>query len=180
MEQIKGFIISPFYCSVQCCCIIHIYLLFTLVCNGACKIDIIYITSPFVSISRGNPLYCFVIDTPLKVMHRDVQGDNDKKTNHRYPKNITITQDASNNTSNHITVTKDAPTNRSNCTDKGTDSYFELVLKSGKDHIASLEKQLMYKQYIIEELLRKSYQTSRNYTIAKNRRSKISYEIYRK
>ena len=36
-----------------------------------------------------------------------------------------------------------------------TDSYFELVLKSLKDHIVSLENQLRNKQYIIEELLKK-------------------------
>ena len=87
-------------------------------------------------------------------MHRDVQGDNDKNTNRTNPKNITITHDASTNTSNLITVTQDAPTNTSNCIDKGTDSYFELVLKSLKNHIFSLENQFKDKQYIIQELLK--------------------------
>ena len=88
IKTIEGFPIRLFYCSLQCCCIIHIYLLFTLVCNGACKIEISCITCPFVSISRSILLFCN--STPLKVMHRDVQRDIDKKTNRRYPKNITI------------------------------------------------------------------------------------------
>ena len=87
-------------------------------------------------------------------MHMDVQGDNDKNTNRTNPKNITITHDASTNTSNLITVTQNAPTNTSNCIDKGTDSYFELVLKSLKNHIFSLENQFKDKQYIIQELLK--------------------------
>ena len=62
---------------------------------------------------------------------------------------ITVTQDASTNTSNRITVTQDAPTNTSNHIDKGTDSYFERVLKSLTEHI--LENQLKDKQYIIKE-----------------------------
>ena len=69
------------------------------------------------------PIDC---DTPLKVMDRDVQGDNDINTNFTYPKNITITQDASVNMSNHITVTQDAPSSMSNRIDKGTDSYLSL------------------------------------------------------
>ena len=59
--------------------------------------------------------------------------------------------------SNRITVTQDALTNTSNRFDKGSDSYFELILKSLKDHNASLKNQLKDKQYIIQELLRKSY-----------------------
>ena len=59
-------------------------------------------------------------------MHRDVQGDNDKKTNRTYPKNITVTQDASANTSNRITVIQDASAITSNRIDKVTDSYLEL------------------------------------------------------
>ena len=85
------------------------------------------------------PIDC---DTPLKVMHRNVQGDNDKNTNRTYPKNITVTQDASTNTSNRITVTQDASTNTSNGIYKGTDSYFEPVLKYLKDHIGGLENQV--------------------------------------
>ena len=67
-----------------------------------------------------------------------MQEDNGKNTNSAYPKNITVKQDASTNTSNRV-----------------TDSYFELVLKSLKDHIVSLENQLRNKQYIIEEFLKK-------------------------
>ena len=52
----------------------------------------------------------------------------------------------------------------SNRVDKGSGSYFELDLKSLKDHIASLENQLNNRQYIIEELLIKSYENSCNYT----------------
>ena len=99
-------------------------------------------------------------------MHREVQGCNNKNINHRYPKNNTIAQDASTNTSNRITVTQDAPINRSNRINKGTDSYFELFLKSLRDHIASLENQLKDKQFVTEELLRKIYQTFCNYTVA--------------
>ena len=77
-------------------------------------------------------------------MHRDVQGDNDKKMNRTYLKNFIVIQDASTNMSNRITVTQDASTNASNRIDKGTDSHFELVLKSLKNHIASLENQLKF------------------------------------
>ena len=52
----------------------------------------------------------------------------------------------------------------SNRVDKGSGSYFELDLKSLKDHIASLENQLNNRQCIIEELLTKSYENSCNYT----------------
>ena len=83
-------------------------------------------------------------------MHRDVQEDNDKNTHSTYRKKMTVTQDASTNTSNLITVTQDASINTSNRIDKGSGSYFELVLKSLKDHIASLEPQLKYKQCIIQ------------------------------
>ena len=55
-----------------------------------------------------------------------MQGDNDKKTNRTYPKNITVTQDASANTSNRITVIQDASTTTSNRIDKVTDIYLEL------------------------------------------------------
>ena len=65
---------------------------------------------------------------------------------------LTVKQDASTNASNHITVTQDAATGESNRIDKGTDSYFELVLRSLTDHIVSLENELKNKQYIIEEL----------------------------
>ena len=99
-------------------------------------------------------------------MHREVQGGNGKNTNHKYPKNNIITQDASTNTNNRITVTQDAPTNRSNRINKGTDSYFELFLKSLRDHIARLENQLKDKQFIIEELIRKIYQSFCNYSVA--------------
>ena len=51
----------------------------------------------------------------------------------------------------------------SNRVDKGSGSYFELDLKSLKDHIASLENQLNNRQCIIEELLIKSYENSCNY-----------------
>ena len=74
-------------------------------------------------------------------MHRDVQGDSEKNTNSTYPKNITVAQDASTSTSNSITVTQDASTNMSNRIGKGTDNYVELVLKSLKYHISSLENQ---------------------------------------
>ena len=77
-------------------------------------------------------------------MHRDVQGNNDKKMNRTYLENFIVTQDASTNMSNRITVTQDASTNASNRIDKGTDSHFELVLKSLKNHIASLENQLKF------------------------------------
>ena len=77
-------------------------------------------------------------DTRLNVVHKNMQEDNGKNTNSAYPKNITVKQDASTNTSNRV-----------------TDSYFELVLKSLKDHIVSLENQLRNKQYIIEEFLKK-------------------------
>ena len=43
-----------------------------------------------------------------------------------------------------------------NCVDKGADSYFDLVLKSLKDRIVSLENQLRDKQYIVEELSEKA------------------------
>ena len=79
---------------------------------------------------------------------------------------VSLTQHASTNTRNCITVTQDASTNTSNRIGKVTDSYFELFLKSLKDDIASLENQLKDKQYIIEELLRKSCQSSCNYTVA--------------
>ena len=92
-------------------------------------------------------------DTLLKVMDRDVQGDNDKNTSSAYPKNMTVTQIASTSTSNRVTVTQDASINTCNHFDKGIGSYFELVLKSSKDHIASLENQLEDKQCVIEELL---------------------------
>ena len=69
---------------------------------------------------------------------------------------LTVKQDASSNASNHITVTQDAATGESTRIDKGTDSYFELVLKSLTDHIVSLENELQNKQYIIEELFKKA------------------------
>ena len=62
------------------------------------------------------------------------------------PKNITVTQDASTNTSKPVTVTQDASNSASNCVDNGTDGYFELVLKSLRDHIVSLENQLRDKK----------------------------------
>ena len=68
-------------------------------------------------------------NTLLNVMQRDVQGDNGKNTDSTYPKNKTVTHDASANMSNRI--------------NKGADSYFELVLKSLKGHIFSLENQLV-------------------------------------
>ena len=95
-----------------------------------------------------------------------MQGDNGKSTNNAYPKNITVIQDTSTNTSNRVTVTQDASTSASNRADKGTDSYLELALKSLRDHIVSLENQLRDKQYIIEELLKKSYQSSCSCTVA--------------
>ena len=51
--------------------------------------------------------------------------------------------------SNRITVTQDALTNTSNRFDKGSDSYFELILKSLKDHNASLKNQLKDKQTLL-------------------------------
>ena len=109
------------------------------------------------------PIDC---DPPLNVVHKNMQGDNGKNTNNAYPKNITVIQDTSTNTSNRVTVTQDASTSASNRVDKGTDSYLELILKSLRDHIVSLENQLRDKQYIIEELLKKSYQSSCNCTVA--------------
>ena len=53
-------------------------------------------------------------------------------------------------------MTQDTWTSASNCVDKGADSYFELVLKSLKDLIVSLENQLRDKQYIVEELSKKA------------------------
>ena len=67
---------------------------------------------------------------------------------------------------NRVTVTQDASTSASNHVEKGSDSYLELILKSLKDHTVSLENQLRDKQYIIEELLKKSYQSSCNCTVA--------------
>ena len=109
------------------------------------------------------PIDC---DTPLNVVHKNMQGDNGKNRNNAYPKNITVIQDTSTNTSNRVTVTQDASTSASNRVAKGTDSYLDLVLKSLRDHIVSLENQLRDKQYIIEELLKKSYQSSCNCTVA--------------
>ena len=87
--------------------------------------DSYYIVKSNCSDKRNVPIDC---DTALKVMHRDAHRDNDKNTNRIYPKNITITQDASTNRKNRITVTQDPPTNTSNGIDKGTDSYFEELL----------------------------------------------------
>ena len=67
-------------------------------------------------------------------MHWDKQGRNDKNTHSTYLKNITVTQDIS--------------PNSSTCIDEGTDSYFELELKSLKEHTASLKNQLKDQQYI--------------------------------
>ena len=64
------------------------------------------------------PIDC---DTPLKVTHRDEQGDKDKNTNITHPNKVTVTQDASTNTSNRITVTQDASVNTSKRIDKGSD-----------------------------------------------------------
>ena len=44
----------------------------------------------------------------------------------------------------------------------GADCYFKLLLKFLKDCIASLENQLHDKQYIAEELLRKSFKSPCN------------------
>ena len=109
--------------------------------------DSYYIVKSKSSDKRNIPIDC---DTPLKVMHKNAQGGNDK-THSTYLKNITVTQDAS--------------TNTNTCVNKGTDSYSELVFKSLKDHTASLENQLKDKQYIIIELLGKSFQSSYNYTV---------------
>ena len=68
---------------------------------------------------------------------------------------LTVKQDASSNASNHITVTQDVATGESTRIDKGTDSYFELVLKSLTDHIVSLENELKNKQYIMRNYLKK-------------------------
>ena len=51
--------------------------------------------------------------------------------------------------SNRITVTQDALTNTSNRIDKGSNSYFQLILKSLKDHNASLKNQLKDKQTLL-------------------------------
>ena len=53
-------------------------------------------------------------DTPLNVAHKNMQRDNDKNTNSQYPKNITVTQDVSTNTSKRVTVTQDASNSASN------------------------------------------------------------------
>ena len=44
-------------------------------------------------------------DTPLNIVHKNMQGINDKNTNNAYPKNITVTQDTSTNMTNRVTVT---------------------------------------------------------------------------
>ena len=75
------------------------------------------------------PIDC---DTPLNVVQKNKQRDNDKNTNSPCPKNITATQDASTNTCK----------------------------------LVSLENQLRDKQYIIEELFKKNYQSSCNCTVA--------------
>ena len=100
--------------------------------------DSYYVVKSNCSDKCNIPIDC---DIPLNVMHKNMQGENDKNTNSTYPKIITVTQDTS--------------TNTSNCIDKDTDSYIELVLKSLKDHIFSLENQLTDKQYIIDELFKK-------------------------
>ena len=84
-----------------------------------------------------------------------MQGDNGKNRNNAYPKNITVIQDISTNTSNRVIVTQDAATSASNRVDKDTDSYLELILKSLRDHIVSLENHLRDKQYTIEEYQKK-------------------------
>ena len=125
--------------------------------------DSYYIVESNCSDKCKIPIDC---DTPLKVVQKNMQRDNDKNTNSPCPKNITVTQDASTNTSKRVTVTQDASNSASNCVDNGTDGYFELVLKSLRDHIVSLENQLRDKQYIIEELFKKNYQSSCNCTVA--------------
>lgn len=50
------------------------------------------------------------------------------------------------------------------CTSKGTDSYFELIVKALKDHISSLEKQFRDQQCSIQKLLRKIDQNSCSYS----------------
>ena len=114
--------------------------------------DSYYIVESNCSDKCKIPIDC---DTPLKVVQKNMQRDNDKNTNSPCPKNITVTQDASTNTSKRVTVTQDASNSASNCVDNGTDGYFELVLKSLRDHIVSLENQLRDKQYIIDELFKK-------------------------
>lgn len=59
----------------------------------------------------------------------------------------------------NIARTQDVSPNTTNCTSEGTGSYFQL-----KDHIASFEKQLRDKQYIMQKLLRKSDRNASNYT----------------
>ena len=49
----------------------------------------------------------------------------------------------------NIARTQNVSTNTTRCTSKGVDSYFELTDEALKEHIASLEKQLRDKHYII-------------------------------
>ena len=63
----------------------------------------------------------------------------------------------------NIVTAQNVSTNTTSSSE-GIDSYFELVVKTLKDHIANLEKQLRDKQYIIGELLRKSDQNYCGYT----------------
>ena len=121
--------------------------------------DSYYIVESNCSDKCKIPIDC---DTPLKVVQKNMQRDNDKNTNSPCPKNITVTQDASTNTSKRVTVTSNSASN----TDNGSDGYFELVLKFLRDHIVSLENQLRDKQYIIEELFKKNYQSSSNCPVA--------------
>ena len=62
-----------------------------------------YIAESNCSDNCNIPIDC---DTPLNVVHKNMQRDNDKNTNSLYPKNITVTQDASTNTSERVTVTQ--------------------------------------------------------------------------
>ena len=98
-----------------------------------------YIVESNYSDKCNIPLDC---DTSLDVVYKNMQVDNGKNMNNAYPKTITVTQEASTTTSKRVTVTQDASTSASNRVDKCTDSYFELVLKSLRDHIVSLENLL--------------------------------------
>ena len=60
------------------------------------------------------PIDC---DTPLNVVQKNMQRDDDKNTNSPCPINITVTQDAPTNTSKRVTVTQDAPNSASSCVD---------------------------------------------------------------
>ena len=77
--------------------------------------DSYYIVESNCSDKCNIPIDC---DTPLNVVHKNMQMDNDKNANSLYPKNITVTQDASTNTSERVTVTQDASNSASNHVDK--------------------------------------------------------------